>query len=123
MPTSSHADAPRGMEFLYSANRLNVATWRAQCLCIVVASLRLFEAECRTPRQMQLASAFCRYWSWGAWPTGHFGAYWPPQGRHGVLSSVQVRAGRQTTFGRADKGRTVVPVLCQLTQPFLLCSG
>jgi hypothetical protein len=24
--TSSHADAPRGMEFLYSANRLNVAT-------------------------------------------------------------------------------------------------
>ena len=64
MSTSSHADAPRGMEFLYSANRLNVATWRAQCLCIVVASSRLFEAECRTPRQMQLASAFCRYWSW-----------------------------------------------------------
>ena len=27
--TSSHADAPRGMEFLYSLNRLNVATSRA----------------------------------------------------------------------------------------------
>jgi len=37
------------------------ATSRAQCLCIVVASPRLFEAECRTPRQMQLANAFCRY--------------------------------------------------------------
>ena len=30
MTTSSHADAPRGMEFLYSPNRLNVATSRAQ---------------------------------------------------------------------------------------------
>ena len=59
--TSSHADAPRGMEFLYSANRLNVATSRAKCLCIMVASPRVFEAECRTPRQMQLANAFCRY--------------------------------------------------------------
>lgn len=61
MTTSSHSDAPRGMEFLYSANRLNVATSRAKCLCVVVASPRLFEAECRTPRQMQLANAFCRY--------------------------------------------------------------
>lgn len=61
MTTSSHADAPRGMEFLYSANRLNVATSRAKCMCIIVASPTLFEAECRTPRQMQLANAFCRY--------------------------------------------------------------
>lgn len=61
MTTSSHADAPRGMEFLYSANRLNVAISRAKCICVVVASPRLFNAECRTPRQMQLANAFCRY--------------------------------------------------------------
>lgn len=61
MTTSSHADAPRGMEFLYSANRLNVATSRAKCICILVACPRLFEVECRTPRQMQLANAFCRY--------------------------------------------------------------
>ncbi|EIG63592.1 TM0106 family RecB-like putative nuclease [Bradyrhizobium sp. WSM1253] len=61
MTTSSHSDAPRGMEFLYSANRLNVATSRAKCLCIMVASPRLFEVECRTPRQMLLANAFCRY--------------------------------------------------------------
>jgi predicted RecB family nuclease len=59
--TSSHADAPRGMEFLYSLNRFNVATSRAKCVSILVSSPQLFEAECRTPRQMQLANAFCRY--------------------------------------------------------------
>jgi superfamily I DNA and/or RNA helicase len=59
MTTSSHADAPRGMEFLYSANRLNVATSRAKCLCILVGAPAVFEAEC--PGQMQLANAFCRY--------------------------------------------------------------
>ena len=59
--TSSHADAPRGMEFLYSLNRLNVATSRAKCVSILVGSPQIFEAECRTPRQIQLANAFCRF--------------------------------------------------------------
>ena len=59
--TSTHADAPRGMEFLYSLNRLNVATSRAKCASILVGSPQIFEAECRTPRQIQLANAFCRY--------------------------------------------------------------
>jgi len=61
MTSSSSAEAPRGMEFLYSLNRLNVATSRARCLCVLVGSPALFEAECKTPRQMQLANAFCRY--------------------------------------------------------------
>lgn len=61
MATSSPDDAPRGMEFLYSPNRLNVATSRAKCLSILVASRSVFEVDCRTPRQMQLANAFCRY--------------------------------------------------------------
>ena len=61
MTTSSHADAPRGMQFLYSSNRLNVATSRAKCVCVLVGSPLVFEAECRTPRHMQLANAFCRY--------------------------------------------------------------
>jgi uncharacterized protein len=61
MTTSSHADAPRGMEFLYSLNRLNVATSRARCICVVVASPAVFEADCRTPAQMRLANAYCRY--------------------------------------------------------------
>ena len=61
MATSTPEDAPRGMEFLYSLNRLNVATSRARCACILVASPRLFEPECKSPRQMQLANAICRY--------------------------------------------------------------
>jgi uncharacterized protein len=61
MATSRPEDAPRGLEFLYSLNRLNVATSRARCAAIVVASPRLFEPECRTPRQMRLANALCRY--------------------------------------------------------------
>ena len=61
MATSRPEDAPRGMEFLYSLNRLNVATSRARCLSIIVASPHLFEPECRTPRQMQLANALCRF--------------------------------------------------------------
>ena len=61
MTTSSHADAPRGMEFLYSLNRLNVATSRARCICVLVGSPLLFEPECRTPRQMTMANAFCRF--------------------------------------------------------------
>jgi len=61
MTTSTPEDAPRGMEFLYSSNRLNVATSRAQCLTVLVASPALFEVQCKTPRQMELANAFCRY--------------------------------------------------------------
>lgn len=61
MATSRPEDAPRGMEFLYSLNRLNVATSRARCAAIVVASPRLLEPSCRTPRQMLLANALCRY--------------------------------------------------------------
>ena len=61
MATSSPEDAPHGMEFLFSLNRFNVATSRARCACILVANPHLFEPECRTPRQIQLANAFCRY--------------------------------------------------------------
>ena len=49
------------MEFLYSPNRLNVATSRARCACVLVASPLLFAAECKSPAQMKLANAFCRY--------------------------------------------------------------
>ena len=61
MATSSPEEAPHGMEFLFSRNRLNVATSRARCLCILVGNPELFEVECRTPEQMRMANAFCRY--------------------------------------------------------------
>lgn len=59
--SSSIDDAPRGPEFLYSPNRLNVAISRAKCMAIMVASPAIFEASCRTPRHMQLVNAYCRY--------------------------------------------------------------
>jgi superfamily I DNA and/or RNA helicase len=61
MATSTPDDAPRGMEFLYSLHRLNVAISRAQCLAVMVASPALFNVQCKTPRQIELANAFCRY--------------------------------------------------------------
>ncbi len=61
LTTSSPEDAPRGMEFLYSLNRLNVATSRAMSNVILVGSPKLLEPDCRSPRQMQLANALCRY--------------------------------------------------------------
>ena len=61
MTTSSPEEAPHGMEFLYSLNRLNVATSRAKCLAVLVASPELLRVRCRTPRQMRLANALCRF--------------------------------------------------------------
>jgi len=61
MASSSAEDAPRGMGFLYNPNRLNVATSRARCVCILVAAPRLFEPECRTPEQMRWANGLCRF--------------------------------------------------------------
>lgn len=56
---SNPEDAPRGFDFLYSLNRLNVATSRAQAVVVVIASPRLLEAQCRTPRQMRLVNGLC----------------------------------------------------------------
>ncbi len=61
MTSSSAVDAPRGMGFLYNPNRLNVATSRAQCVSIVVATRRLLEPECGAPEQMRWANGLCRY--------------------------------------------------------------
>jgi predicted RecB family nuclease len=59
MATSNPEDAPRGFDFLFSLNRLNVATSRSQAIVILVASPRLLEAQCNTPKQMKLVNAFC----------------------------------------------------------------
>ncbi len=54
-------DATHGMEFLYSLNRLNVATSRARYVSVLMGSPAPFAPECRTPRQMRLANGSCRY--------------------------------------------------------------
>jgi uncharacterized protein len=61
MTTSAPEEAPRGMEFLYSLNRLNVAVSRARCVAVIVASPASFQVECKKPRDIELANAFCRY--------------------------------------------------------------
>ncbi|MEQ9230304.1 MAG: C-terminal helicase domain-containing protein, partial [Cyclobacteriaceae bacterium] len=61
MTSSSPEDAPRGMSFLYNPNRLNVATSRAKCICILVANPKLFEASCNTISQMRWANGLCLY--------------------------------------------------------------
>ena len=61
MTSSSADDAPRGLEFLYSLNRLNVATSRAQALVILVGNPELTRVRCKTPRQMQLVNGLCAY--------------------------------------------------------------
>jgi uncharacterized protein len=61
MASSSGEDVARGLEFLFSRNRLNVAVSRARCLAYLVASRRLLEAGCRTVEQMRLLNALCRF--------------------------------------------------------------
>jgi superfamily I DNA and/or RNA helicase len=61
MASSGGEDIPRGLDFLFSRNRLNVAVSRAKCLSYVVASPRLLEVSCRTIEQMRLVNALCRF--------------------------------------------------------------
>jgi predicted RecB family nuclease len=61
MASSSGEDVPRGLEFLLSRNRLNVAVSRARCLAYLVASPKLLEVNCRSIPQMRLANALCRF--------------------------------------------------------------
>ncbi len=68
LTTSSPELAPRGMDFLYSRNRLNVATSRARCVAVVVASPDLLRVRARTPEQMRLANAFCLFAEFAAAP-------------------------------------------------------
>jgi uncharacterized protein len=57
MASSSPADMPRNLEFLYSLNRLNVAMSRARCLAVLVASPALLGLRARRVGQVRLANA------------------------------------------------------------------
>jgi uncharacterized protein len=59
MVTSSGADLPRQIEFLYSKNRLNVAISRARTLAVIVANPQLLEIACQTIDQMRLVNTLC----------------------------------------------------------------
>jgi uncharacterized protein len=61
MATSSADDLPRGMEFLYDLHRMNVAVSRAKATAIAVASPALLSAHCKSPTQLKLVNAICRF--------------------------------------------------------------
>jgi len=61
MATSSGADLPRDMAFLFEKNRLNVAISRAQCASVLVCSPELLNVRCSTPEQMALANLLCSF--------------------------------------------------------------
>jgi uncharacterized protein len=58
MTTSSSEDLPRGIEFLLSPNRLNVAISRAQWACFVIRSPQLSVMEPVTPEGMVMLGKF-----------------------------------------------------------------
>ena len=58
MTTSVPEDAPHGMEFLYSLNRLNVATSRARWACILVASPACSHPTVKPPGKCNLPMRF-----------------------------------------------------------------
>jgi superfamily I DNA and/or RNA helicase len=51
---------PRGIDFLFNKNRLNVAISRAQCIAVLVHSPRLLDADCRTLEAMAVVDGVCR---------------------------------------------------------------
>jgi uncharacterized protein len=61
MASSSAAEAPRGVDFLYDLHRFNVAISRARALSIVAASPALLDAQVHSPGQLRAVNALCRY--------------------------------------------------------------
>ena len=71
MATSTGDDMPRGPDFLFSRNRLNVAVSRAQFLACVVCNEELLDSRARTVEDMRLIgtiSAFVESARPGIWP-------------------------------------------------------
>lgn len=61
MATSSGAEMPRDIGFLFSRNRLNVAISRAKCLAVIVMSPDLLDIECRRVNEIPLVNGLCRF--------------------------------------------------------------
>jgi uncharacterized protein len=60
MASSSGEEVPRGLEFLFSRNRLNVAISRARAVAVLVCSPKLLETRCHRLDQMRSVNNVCR---------------------------------------------------------------
>ena len=60
MAVSNGTDAPRGSEFLFSPNRLNVAISRAQCLAVLVRGSNLLEMDPKKVEDLERLEPFAR---------------------------------------------------------------
>jgi uncharacterized protein len=61
LTASSSDGVPRGVDFLLSINRLNVAVSRARALAVLVGSPELLRVEPRTVGQLRRVNALCRF--------------------------------------------------------------
>ena len=64
MTASSAEETPRGLDFLLSRERLNVAVSRAKALSLVFASPKLIETPCTTLEQMRLVNTLAGLQVW-----------------------------------------------------------
>ncbi|MBY0551605.1 MAG: TM0106 family RecB-like putative nuclease [Candidatus Obscuribacterales bacterium] len=65
MCTSDAASAPRGLDFIFSRNRMNVAISRARTLAVVIGNADLANAPCTTVEQMALVNLYCSVMNYG----------------------------------------------------------
>jgi uncharacterized protein len=66
MCASDASESARGIEFLFSKNRLNVAISRAQSLAIIVGSRSLTTTPVKTLRQMELINFYSEIVEYGS---------------------------------------------------------
>jgi uncharacterized protein len=64
MTASSAEETTRGLDFLLSRERLNVAVSRGKALSLVFASPRIAEMPCTTVEQMRLVNSLCALPQW-----------------------------------------------------------
>jgi uncharacterized protein len=60
MCCSDGVSSPRGLDFLFSKNRLNVALSRARTMVFIVGNPNLVATQCSSVKQMKLLNFFCR---------------------------------------------------------------
>lgn len=58
MCASDPNESPRGLDFLFDKNRINVAISRAQCLAIVVANPKIGQIQASSTKQLRLTNLF-----------------------------------------------------------------